>query len=132
MHAHKRVGRLILQLGTVLLPACALDACEDAKPKATTAATTRAPFVDRWRGTWTGPEGTSLVISGDSGAYEITIRNLDAPRTFRGHASGNRITFVRDGLAEALRATDGASTGMKWLREKTDCLTVRMGEGYCR
>ena len=23
-------------------------------------------------------------------------------------------------------------TGMKWLAGKTDCLTVRLGEGYCR
>jgi hypothetical protein len=31
-----------------------------------------------------------------------------------------------------LRATDGAGTGMKWLADKTDCLVVAPGEGFCR
>ena len=29
-------------------------------------------------------------------------------------------------------ATDGDATGMKWLAGKARCLTVRVGEGYCR
>jgi len=35
-------------------------------------------------------------------------------------------------VTESIRATDGEQTGMKWLREKANCLTVRSGEGYCR
>jgi hypothetical protein len=34
--------------------------------------------------------------------------------------------------AWALHRTDGARTGMKWLADKRDCLTVAFGEGYCR
>jgi hypothetical protein len=26
----------------------------------------------------------------------------------------------------------GAETGMKWLRDKLNCLTIRPDEGYCR
>ena len=81
---------------------------------------------------WTGPEGTFLRIAGGLGKYEITVQNLDGPRTFAGALSGDSIRFERDGVVELIRATDGAGTGMKWLREKTNCLTVRPGEGYCR
>ncbi len=28
--------------------------------------------------------------------------------------------------------TNGAETGMKWLSEKANCLTISPGEGYCR
>ena len=33
---------------------------------------------------------------------------------------------------ETITATDGEATGMKWLLDKQNCLTVRSGEGYCR
>jgi hypothetical protein len=33
---------------------------------------------------------------------------------------------------ESIRATDGPATGMKWLSDKSNCLTIRSGEGYCR
>ena len=58
-------------------------------------------------------------------------RTWTVPRTFQGNAAGEQIEFVRDGVKESLRATNGAETGMKWLIEKSDCLTVRAGEGYC-
>lgn len=91
-----------------------------------------APAPDRWLGTWNGPEGTFLRLAGGGGAYDITVQNLDGPRTFKGTAVGDRIEFERDGTKESVRATGGVETGMKWLSEKKDCLTVRSGEGYCR
>lgn len=94
--------------------------------------TTTAPVTDKWLGKWTGPEGTFLQLIGGNGKYEVTVQNLDGPRTFQGKVAGDQIEFERDGVKELLRATDGAQTGMKWLSEKTNCLTVRAGEGYCR
>ena len=91
-----------------------------------------APVADQWLGKWSGPEGTFLQLAGGNGKYEITIQNLDGPRTFQGNAVGNQIEFERNGIKEPLRATNGAETGMKWLSEKSNCLTVRAGEGYCR
>jgi len=90
------------------------------------------PAPDAWVGRWNGPEGTYLVVAGAAGVYEITIKDLDAARTFNGFAAGDRIEFRRDGTAEAIRATTGDETGMKWLAGKTTCLTIKLGEGYCR
>lgn len=87
---------------------------------------------DQWLGQWTGPEGTFLRLDGGQGKYKVTIQNLDGPRTFEGSANGAAVQFERNGVRETIRATSGAETGMKWLSEKTHCLTVRAGEGYCR
>ena len=103
----------------------------DRVPATAPPAAVQAP-TDQWMGQWTGPEGTFLRISGGQGKYEITIQNLDGPQTFPGAASGDRIQFTRDGVAETIHPTNGAGTGMKWLTEKSNCLTVRPGEGYCR
>ncbi|MFZ5528051.1 MAG: hypothetical protein ACOZE7_15470 [Pseudomonadota bacterium] len=88
--------------------------------------------TDRWLGQWNGPEGTFLKLAGGQGRYDITIQDLDGPRPFTGRAVGEHIEFERNGQLETLRATDGQATGMKWLADKKDCLTVRPGEGYCR
>ncbi len=117
--------------------AVALAACQDRTPEALPAPAPTpaapAPATDAWLGQWNGPEGTYLRLAGSGGQYEVTIRNLDGPRTFPGKAAGDeRIEFERDGVKESLRATHGAETGMKWLSEKKSCLTVRSGEGYCR
>jgi len=64
--------------------------------------------------------------------YDLTLANLDGPRSFPGKADGDTIRFERDGKAEVLRATNGEGTGMKWLADKTDCLVVAPGEGFCR
>lgn len=89
--------------------------------------------VSPWLGQWTGPEGTYLKISGGrDGVYVIAIRDLDGERSFRGDGVAEGIEFERDGVKERLHATDGAGTGMKWLTDKHDCLTVHVGEGYCR
>lgn len=73
-----------------------------------------------------------MKLSGGQGRYDITIQNLDGPRSFTGRAAGEHIEFERNGQRETLRATDGQATGMKWLADKKDCLSVRPGEGYCR
>jgi hypothetical protein len=91
-----------------------------------------APFTDAWLGQWDGPEGTFLRLAGGSGDYLVKIQNLDGPRTFLGKAVGKEIQFERDGVMETLRPTNGDETGMKWLAGKSNCLTVRPGEGYCR
>lgn len=96
------------------------------------AVTPGTPPTDRWIGQWDGPEGTSLVIGGRDGVYELVISNLDGARRFDGRAEGERIAFTRDGTEEFLRATNGLDTGMKWLSDKTQCLTIRSGEGFCR
>jgi hypothetical protein len=88
--------------------------------------------TDAWLGRWNGPEGTYLLLEGGNGRYDVTIANLDGPRVFQGTVAAGRIAFERDGVAETLHATNGADTGMKWLADKTNCLTVRTGEGYCR
>lgn len=88
--------------------------------------------TDRWLGQWNGPEGTFLRLDGGKGEYEITIQNLDGPEIFHGVSAGDRIKFDRHGVVEFLQATNGEATGMKWLSDKSDCLTVRPGEGYCR
>ncbi|MEO8598301.1 MAG: hypothetical protein ABI656_00555 [bacterium] len=94
--------------------------------------TTSSPVADKWLGKWNGPEGTFLQLLGGNGEYDVTIQNLDGPRTFQGKAVDDQIEFDRDGVKESLHATNGAETGMKWLSEKSNCLTIRAGEGYCR
>ena len=93
---------------------------------------TKTALTDSWAGRWNGPEGTYLDIAGANGAYEITVKDLDAARTFTGAAAGDRIEFGRDGATESIAATNGDETGMKWLAGKTNCLTIKLGEGYCR
>ena len=72
---------------------------------------TSAPAVDKWLGKWNGPEGTFLELVGGNGKYEVTIQNLDGPRTFQGNAAGDQIEFERNGMKESVRATNGAATG---------------------
>jgi hypothetical protein len=107
-----------------------LGGCSD--PGASRGAPDGSAVTDAWLGRWTGPEGTFLALEGGSGRYEITIQNLDGPRVFEGFAAGAEIRFERDGLMKRIRATDGVATGMKWLSDKSNCLTIRSGEGYCR
>ena len=88
--------------------------------------------TDAWVGRWNGPEGTYLELAGANGSYEVTIKDLDAARTFTGAATADRIEFRRNGVTESIRATNGDATGMKWLAGKANCLTIKPGEGYCR
>lgn len=95
------------------------------------AATTPA-LTDSWRGKWNGPEGAFLEISGTDGKYTIVIQDLDGPKTYEGVNNHNQIEFERNGETETIRASNGAETGMKWLADKLDCLTIHTGEGFCR
>ena len=90
------------------------------------------PATDKWLGQWNGPEGTFLRLEGGKGRYTITIQDLDGARIYQGNSAGDQIHFDRNGATESIRATDGVGTGMKWLSEKSDCLTIHTGEGYCR
>lgn len=132
----------ILILPSLLL----LSACNDKAAPSSTSSTTSistssattvnaatAPIkTDAWVGTWNGPEGTSLLITGKDGNYIITIADLDGATQYEGATTGDQIAFERDGIKEAIQASNGADTGMKWLAEKSDCLRVRLGEGWCR
>jgi hypothetical protein len=88
--------------------------------------------TDNWLGQWNGPEGTFLKLTGSNGKYEIIIQNLDGPQTYTGVSVNNEIQFKRNGVIEKIHATNGAETGMKWLSEKQNCLTIHYGEGFCR
>ena len=117
---------------TLLVTGCDVRNSGSSINAASSAGASSAAQADKWLGKWNGPEGTFLHLAGGKGKYEVTIQNLDGPRTFQGNAAGNQIEFERNGLKESLHATNGAETGMKWLSEKSNCLTVRAGEGYCR
>lgn len=90
------------------------------------------PVTDQWLGKWIGPEGTFLRLNGGNGKYEITIQNLDGPLSYQGIAVDGQIQFMRNDVKESIHASNGEETGMKWLSGKSNCLTIRSGEGYCR
>jgi hypothetical protein len=131
------MNRTLRSLTVFAMLALFVAGCDDRKSTsvpigASSPSSNSAPLADKWLGKWIGPEGTFLQLAGGDGKYQITIQNLDGPRTFEGVAVGDQIVFERNDVKESLRATKGAETGMKWLSEKSDCLTVRLGEGYCR
>ncbi len=104
----------------LLLPLAILAACDDKR-------------ADTFLGKWTGPEGTFLEVAKGDNAYTVTIQNLDGPRIFSAKSnSAGLITFERDGKTEVITAGNGDDTGMKWLAEKSDCIVIIKGEGYCR
>ena len=107
-----------------------LSGCNDRN--AATGPNDAAIPTDKWLGQWNGPEGTFLRLEGGKGRYTITIQDLDAARIYQGNSAGDRIHFDRNGVPESIHASNGVGTGMKWLSEKSDCLTIRAGEGYCR
>ena len=85
-----------------------------------------------WLGRWTGPEGGWLEITRTDDTYMVTVMNLDGARSFPGIVDASGLAFERDGVRETIHPSDGAGTGMKWLAEKTNCLKIKAGEGYCR
>jgi len=131
-HAYTRghVGTWILILSFVLLSACK-ESNRSTESAASQSALTSLP-ANQWLGVWTGPEGTSLELKDTEGRFRVTIHNLDGPRTFDAIATDSGATFNRDGVQETIRAGSGADTGMKWLADKSHCLVVKYGEGYCR
>ena len=129
----------------VLTLACVLAACGESSPppQTNTPAAPPAPAAapppaaptdaaSAWIGRWSGPEGTYLDVAASNGKYSIAIRNLDGERTFDAASTVSGLTFERDGTTETVHSGSGADTGMKWLQEKSDCLVVKSGEGYCR
>ncbi|HEY8190932.1 MAG TPA: hypothetical protein VIG74_00805 [Alphaproteobacteria bacterium] len=83
-------------------------------------------------GHWTGVEGTALDIASAENGFTVTITNLDGPRSFPAAPTPAGIAFTRDGENLTIRPGTGADTGMKWLADKKDCVTVAPHEGYCR
>jgi hypothetical protein len=88
--------------------------------------------VSTFLGQWKGPEATALSITQIGATYAIAITNLDGTRNFSGVPVPDGLSFERDGATYVIHKGNGAQTGMKWLAEKTDCLVVVTGEGYCR
>jgi len=126
------ISRTFILSSTLLL----LTACNDKAAISTsnTASSEAATPIatDAWVGKWNGPEGTFIEISGENGNYAITIQDLDGPKQFQGKSNGSEIFFERNAATETIQSSNGADTGMKWLAEKSDCLRVRVGEGWCR
>ena len=134
---------LLLSLSACRAPAPPAVPSAPVVPEAPTAAATDvatppaapaplAPAAASWVGKWIGPEGTFLEVTETDGAYKLTIQTLDGPTTYDAVAVEDRIEFQRNGVLETIRATGGAETGMKWLLDKKDCLTIKTGEGFCR
>ncbi|PTQ59485.1 hypothetical protein C8J45_11411 [Sphingomonas sp. PP-CE-3G-477] len=130
-----------------LLTAAALTACSGPAPNTSSDGNmTSAGSVERkvaapkpkapdYTGRWIAVEGMVLDIAPTAapGHYALTMQwDLDNKGKFDGIANGDTITFERNGVRETLRATNGDATGLKYLFGKTDCLTVKPGEGYCR
>jgi hypothetical protein len=112
--------------------ACNDKNVEEIKPTPSAAPASDYSATDKWLGQWNGPEGTFLKLSGGEGKYEVIIQNLDGPKTYSGISLDNRIQFERNGVLERIRASNGEETGMKWLSEKQNCLTINRGEGFCK
>lgn len=124
---------------SLFVPALLLVACNKPAPPppapaaAQPAAMTQAPGVaSAWSGRWSGPEATFLDVIQDGPALSVAITNLDGVRRFDAVEVEGGLAFERDGIRETIKAGNGAETGMKWLADKTQCLVVRAGEGYCR
>lgn len=119
-----------------------LAACDKAAqtPSAPLTESTTAPkskviedrAADAWLGKWIGPEGTHLEILAEGEKFKVAIRDLDAVRTFDAVSTQSGLSFERDGITESITAGSGPDTGMEWLLDKSNCLVVKVGEGYCR
>ena len=93
-------------------------------------AQTEAAYLGRW----VGVEGMYLEVeSKPGGGVSLQMQwDLDNSGAFDGSVTAEGLRFMREGLAETAVHTDGNATGLKHLAGKTDCLTVKQGEGYCR
>lgn len=125
---------------SLLVPALLLVACSKPAPAPPAPATSQpaaaeaqAPSVaSAWSGRWSGPEATFLDVIQDGPALSVAVTNLDGVRRFDAVEVEGGLAFERDGIRETIKAGNGADTGMKWLADKTQCLVVKAGEGYCR
>ena len=154
--------RLTLSIATPSLAAAALllAGCSEKAPEANTAAVVadnetidvedvpanedpssgadadlaEAPPTDAWIGKWTGVEGLFLDIAKTEtpGSYKLTVGLMDGTKDYTGTASGETITFLRNGVKETIRPATGDETGLKWLAGKPNCLMIKQAEGFCR
>ena len=126
-----------------VLMAVFIPGCKDRNPPAGGASnasgnpppqslTSTSGVADKWLGKWIGPEGTYLVLSKNANKYVVMINSLDGPATYEGSEAREGIEFQRNGKTETIRAGKGDNTGMKWLQDKTNCLIIQTGEGFCR
>ena len=88
--------------------------------------------ADQWLGKWIGPEGTYLELSKSGDHYTLMIQSVDGRNTYEGISLANGIEFHRAGKTETIHAGNGQETGMKWLLDKSNCLVIHTGEGFCR
>ncbi|MGW8134915.1 hypothetical protein [Sphingomonas zeae] len=146
--------RILILAALVTLTACSRETPEALNNTAAdsvggpSAATTAGPAGDGatfngvpkqkapdYVGRWIGVEGMYLNIrhAATPGRYRLEMQwDLDHKGEFRGEAVGDTIVFERGGVRETLRPTNGDATSLKYLAGKTQCLTVKPGEGYCR
>ena len=126
-----------------MLAACLTAACDRKsaavalpqpdRPAAPASAVPAPNALQAWLGQWNGPEDAYLqLIARPDAKYEIIIKNQSGERSFEGVSGIDHIYFERDGTVEKLRSSDGAGTGVKALADKSRCLTIRPGEGFCR
>lgn len=126
----------------VLAGLLTLAACSQAPPPTRNATVTPEPVAAPtfppardYVGRWTGVEGMFLDIAATDrpDRYRLTMQyDLDHSRTVSAKLDNDRLVFTSDGSKHSLVPTDGATTGLKYLAGKKDCLTVVPGEGYCR
>ena len=93
------------------------------------------PPARNYLGRWTGVEGMFLDIAATNrpDRYRLTMQyDLDHRRTVVAKLDNDRLVFTSEGSSHSLVPTDGVATGLKYLANKKDCLTVMPGEGYCR
>lgn len=133
--------KLIVPTALLLIAACAQPAADNAAtPEITDAQAESVPAdnaiasAGEWTGKWIGVEGLALDIQpGDTpDTRKLTVTLLDGTNDYIGTVGGNTIEFTRDGKAETIRHGTGADTGLKYLADKTDCLIIKSGEGFCR
>lgn len=103
-------------------------------PSATGSTAAAAPTTADYLGRWRGVEGLNLVVTErpEGGVMLDMQYSIDDKGMFPGSVTAEGIRFIRNGQPETLVRTDGDATGLKWLAGKSDCLTVKTGEGYCR
>jgi hypothetical protein len=115
-------------------PASSMTAAEAASLMASTSMADLSSVnrADAYVGKWTGPEGTAMTITPAGDDFDVVIRNLDGPRTFKGTLHEDGLHIERDGKTLVIHSGNGEDTGMKWLADKQTCLVVDANEGYCR
>lgn len=93
----------------------------------------KKPPIQEWLGRWEGVEETSMELSQrPDGDLLVKINTLDGEMSVRGVVKGEVVEFYHLGQRKTIRFGNGEDTGMKWLADKTECLILAEGEGYCR